>query len=188
MIPTFPRTIATQPAAGTLFNTYTTAKSVINPTALYTFQPNELTLGTELEIDVGMAISNVVTSQRTFTFQVMMGSIVVWTSGAITTNTASHVLIPSTLKIGLRLDSVGSGTTAKFLGMGVLSGVMWVVSGATGDPVLTHAQLQVPFTAPAVGTGFDSTIANVLDFWVGLSASEATTGIQIYKYKARVEN
>jgi hypothetical protein len=39
-----------------------------------------------------------------------------------------------------------------------------------------------PNTAPAVGTGFDSTIANIMDFWVGLSVNGATTGIQIYNY------
>jgi hypothetical protein len=39
-----------------------------------------------------------------------------------------------------------------------------------------------PNTAPAAGTGFDSTIANILDFWVGISVSNAANGIQVYQY------
>lgn len=177
--------LANQDAAGTLFNTYTTAKSVINPTALVTLPPNYLTKGTELRIRVSGGISNVVTSQRTFTFQVMLGptaNIIVHTSGAITTTTTAHTLIPFAYQVDMRLDSVGSGTAAKWLAQGILQGQMWVYSGATADSVLGNATIMCPNTAPAVGTGFDSTVANILDFWVGLSASEATTGIQIYKY------
>ena len=188
MIPTFPRTVASQKAVGTLFNSYTTAKTVINAQALYTFQPNELELGQYIRVTANLAISNIVTSQRTFTFQVMMGAIVVWTSGAITTTTTAHTLIPAKLVVDLRLDSVGPGTTAKFLGMGQLSGQMWVVSGATADIVSTHPTLMVPFTAPAVGTGFDSTIPNSFDFFVGLSANEATTGVQVWEYLVEVLN
>ena len=110
--------IAYQPAAGTLFNTYTTAKSVINPTSLVTLPPNYLYIGKLLRIKVQGGISNVVTSQRTFTFQVMMGSIVVHTSGAITTTTTAHTLIPFDYEVLLRVDSIGSGTNAKFLAQG----------------------------------------------------------------------
>lgn len=180
--------IANQIAAGTLFNTYTTAKTVINPQALVTLPPNYFYPGKMLRIKVQGGISNVVTSQRTFTFQVMMGSIVVHTSGAITTTTTAHTLIPFDYEVLLRCDSVGSGTAAKFLAQGKLTGIMWVVSGATADLATTMPTIMCPNTAPAVGTGFDSTIANILDFWVGLSASESTTGIQIYNYTAESLN
>ena len=40
----------------------------------------------------------------------------------------------------------------------------------------------MPATAPAVGTGFDSTIANLLDFWVGFSISNSGNGVQVYQY------
>jgi len=50
------------------------------------------------------------------------------------------------------------------------------------------ATIMCPNTAPAVGTGFDSTIANILDFWVGISVSLATNGIQVYQYLAEVLN
>lgn len=174
--------IAAQQSSGTLFNTYTSAKSVINPSALVTLPPNYLTLGKMLRVKVQGGISNVATSQRTFTFQVMMGSIVVWTSGAILTTTTAHTLIPFDLEVLLKVDAVGSSTSAKMMALGKLTGIMFVVSGAVADPTAGHATLLCPNTAMADGTGFDSTISNILDFWVGLSASESTTGIQIYNY------
>lgn len=185
---TWQETIASQVQAGTLFNTFTTAKSVINPTALVTLPPNYLQVGKQLRITVLGAISNIVTAQPSFTFQVMMGSIVVHTSGAILVNTAAHTLIPFKYVVDLRVDSIGSGTAAKFLGQGVLEGIMFLISGAVGDPTAGIAKIMAPNTAPAVGTGFDSTIANILDFWVGISASNAANGVQIYQYYVEALN
>ena len=185
---TFQEALAIQNAAGTLFNTYTTAKTVINPTALVQLPPNYFTVGKGLRITVSGGLSNIVTAQPTFTFQVMMGSIVVFTTGAITTTTTAHTTIPFWLEILLRLDSAGSGTAAKFMGQGRLTGQMWVYSGATADAVTGLATLMVPNTAPAVGTGFDSTIANILDFWVGIGTSSASNGVQIQQYLAEALN
>ncbi len=184
----FVEMLMSQRAAGSALASYTTAKSVINPTALVTLPPNYLVIGKQLRIKVQGGISNIVTSQRTFTFQVMLGSIVVHTSGAITTTTTAHTLIPFDYEVTLRLDSEGSGTAAKFLGQGVLRGIMFVISVVVADPTSGVGTIMCPNTAPAVGTGFDSTIANILDFWVGLSANESTTGIQIYNYTVEALN
>jgi hypothetical protein len=178
----FQQTIARQIAAGALLNTYTTAKSVINPQALATIPPNYLEPGKLLRLTVHGAISNLITAQPTFTFQVMMGSIVVHTSGAILTTNVAHTLIPFTYEALLRVDSVGSGTSAKLLAQGKLTGMMFVVSGNVADPTSGAGVIMCPNTAPAVGTGFDSTIANILDFWVGISASNSGNGVQIYNY------
>ena len=180
--------IASQVAAGTLFNTYTTAKTVINPTALVSLPPNYLYPGSQLRVTVLGGISNVVTAQPTFTFQVMMGSIIVHTSGAILTTTTAHTLIPFKYVVDLRCDTIGNGTVAKFLAQGVLQGIMFVISGAVADPTAGVATIMCPNTAPAVGTGFDSTIANILDFWVGISVSLSTNGIQVYEYTAEALN
>jgi len=180
--------IAYQPISGTLFNTYTTAKTVITPTALVSLPPNYLTIGKLLRIKVQGGLSNITTAQPTFTFQVMLGSIVVHTSGAITTSTTAHTLIPFDYEVLLRVNAVGSSTSANMLGQGVLRGIMFVV-GAVADPTTYTANtMMCPNTAPAAGTGYDSTIANVLDFWVGISASNAANGIQIYNYSVEALN
>jgi hypothetical protein len=179
---TWQELITAQTSAGTLFNTYTTAKTVINPQALVSLPPNYLYPGKILRVKVQGGISNVITAQPTFTFQVMMGAIVVHTSGAILTTTTAHALIPFDYEVLLRCDTVGNGTTAKFLAQGKLTGIMFVISGAVGDPTAGVGTIMCPNTAPAVGTGFDSTIANVMDFFVGISVSNAANGIQVYNY------
>ena len=178
--------IASQVAAGTLLNAYTTAKSVINPTALAPIPGNYFFPGSQIRVTVLGGLSNIVTAQPTFTFQVMMGSIIVHTSGAILTTTTAHTLIPFKYVVDLRVDTIGSGTVAKMLGQGVLQGIMFVISGAVADPTAGVGTIMCPNTAPAVGTGFDSTITNILDFWVGISVSQATNGIQIYEYYAEL--
>ena len=172
-LPFYPQVLTSQKTAGTLFNTYTTAKTVINQENLITLPANYLTIGSKLKVRVMAGLSNVVTAAPTFTFQVMMGSIVAWSSGAITTNATANTLLPLTLDLELRVDSVGTGTTAKVIGAGQLMCAAFA-SGSTA--------INVPVASPAVGTGFDSTIANILDFWVGISASNAANGIQIYDY------
>lgn len=177
--------LRSQHAAGTLFNTYTTAKSVINAQAQLIIPGGFLQIGDMLRIRAAGGLSNIVTSQPTFTFQVMMGptaNIIVHTSQALLTTTTAHTLIPFEYEVLMRLDSEGSGTTAKFLSQAMVTGIMFVISGAVGDPTASVASIMAPATAPAVGTGFDSTVANLLDFWVGISASSASNGIQIYQY------
>jgi hypothetical protein len=182
-VPQFQQILTSQTKAGTLFNTYTTAKSVINPEDLITLPANYEKLGTDFKLEVAGALSNIVTTPGTVTFQIMMGSIVAWTSGAIQLNATAHTLLPFWLDVDFRVDSTGSGTAAKWLGMGVLNGIQFTNTAAQTDAVNTTGMFPVPATAPAVGNGFDSTVANILDFWVGFSISNAGNGIQLYKYR-----
>lgn len=182
-VPQFPQILTSQSKAGTLFNTYTTAKSVINAEDLVTIPANYEKLATKFRVRVAGGISNIVTTPGTITFQCMMGSIVAFTSGAIQMNATAHTLLPFWLDVVLRVDSTGSGTAAKFLGMGKVNGIMFTNTAAQVDAVNTTGEFPCPATAPAVGTGFDSTIANILDFWTGFSISNAGNGIQIYDYE-----
>src|SRR5262245_41448073 len=131
-LPFFSQVLTSQRAAGTLFNTYTTAKTVLNQTELVTLPANYLTVGTKFRIKAKGGLSNIVTTPGTVTFQIMIGSIVAWTSGAIQMSTTAHTLIPFDLEVDLRVDSIGTSTTAKFLGMGKLNGIMFTV-GAGAD-------------------------------------------------------
>jgi hypothetical protein len=176
--------LTTQSAVGTAFATYTTAKSVINPTNLLQLPPNYLYVGKKIRVTVRGGLSSVVTTPGSVTFQIMMGAIVAWTSGAINLTTTGNTLLPFTLQVDLRCDSIGVTTAAKFLGMGTLGGIGVVLGtiNGTANSAVSAAALQVPLTAPAVGTGFDSTIANLLDFWAGFSISNAANAIQLYDY------
>ncbi len=181
-LPFYSLVLSSQRAAGTAFATYTTAKTVINPTELVTLPPNYLTIGSKYRVRVCGGLSNIVTTPGTVTFQIMMGTIVAWTSGAIQLNATAHTLLPFDLDVMLRVDSIGSGTAAKYLGMGKLMGVAFTRTAAQVDDANTPGEFATPATAPAVGTGFDSTIQNILDFWVGFSISNAGNCVQIYDY------
>jgi hypothetical protein len=185
------QTLVTQRTAGTLFNTYTTAKTVINQQDLVGFYANYFQLGAKLRVTAHMAVSSLVTTPGTITFQVMLGSVIAWTSGAIQLNATAHVLLPAKLVVDLTCQltnrSVG-GAVAKLMGQGVLTGVMFTKTAAQIDGVNTETVINVPVTAPALGTAFDSTIAQTLDFWVGFSISDAANGVKVVQYDVEALN
>jgi hypothetical protein len=171
-----------QSSAGSLFNTYTAAKTVIPATNLVTLDPNFWYVGRKMRITVVGALSNIVTTPGTIVMQVMMGAIVAFTTGNIQLNATSHVLLPFWLDVILECRAVGSGTAANLMGMGRLQGIQPTLTAAQVDAVNTGGIFSAPATAPAVGTGFDSTIANILDFWVGFSTNQPTNGVQVQLY------
>jgi hypothetical protein len=179
--------IASQAAAGSLLASYTTAKSVINADALATIPANSLWVGQTLSLKIAGAISNRVTGPDTTTFQVMFGSIVIFTTGAITLTTTAHTTIPFWADILLTCRALGSGTSANWMGQARLSGIMFQQTGAAAVDATNGPTFCMPNTAPAVGTGFDSTAANLLDFWVAQSFSGSGNGIQIHQYVAALE-
>ena len=80
--------IATIPIAGTQYNTYTTAKSMLTSATsteasagFITLPPNFFQRGSLLVVDFLGAISNRVTGPDTFTIQVMVGAVIAYTSG-----------------------------------------------------------------------------------------------------------
>ena len=181
--------VAWQEAQGTLFNTYTTAKTVLNAEALYTLPAGFFkNVGQRLRITVQGAESHRATGPDTMTFQVMFGSIVVFTTGAINLTTTVHTTIPFWLEIILTLNSPGSGTSAKFLGQGIIWGQGFAMAASLADGVANTGWAMGPNTAPAVGTGWDSTIANVIDFWVAQSFSGSGNGVQIASYGVYSDN
>jgi hypothetical protein len=68
------------------------------------------------------------------------------------------------------------------MGGGILQGIHFTLTAGQTDAVNTAGAFAVPATAPAVGTGFDSTIANTMDFFVGFSISNAGNGVQVQQY------
>lgn len=185
---TWSETLVAQSVAGTLFNTYTTAKTVLPATSLYTFPPNFFQIGRSIRVTAAGGLSNIVTTPGTVTMQVMLGTIVVFTTGAIQLNATAHTTLPFWLNVVLTCRAIGVTTSANFMGMGHLQGIMPTLTAAQVDAVNTGGIFSAPAAAPAVGTGFDSTIANILDFWAGFSISNAGNGVQVQQYFAESLN
>jgi len=176
---TFQETLVAQSVAGSSFATYTTAKTVIPATNLITLPANWWYIGRSMKIDVCGAISNIVTTPGLMNFQVKIGSVAAFDTGNIQLNATAHTLLPFWLEILLTCRAVGVTTSANLMGLSKANGKMFTVTAAQTDGANTNTMIMAPATAPVVGTGFDSTIANILDLWVGFTISDAANLIRI---------
>lgn len=167
---------------GSNFASFTTAKTVINASDLRTLPADFFELGRNLDFEIQGSISNIITTPGTITFQVMLGAVISFTTGAIQLNAAAHTNLPFWLDIRLTCRSVGSGTSATLEGQGKVSGVMFTSTAAQVDGVNTMTTLLVPATAPGVGTGFASTTSQQVDFFTGFSISDAGNNVTIRQY------
>ena len=109
-------------------------------------------------------ISTVVTTPGTARFDVRLGAVTAWDSLAIPLNIVAKTNVNWWLEVLLTCRSVGTGTSATLFGQGY-----WLSEANINTAVPATGPgpggAMVPFnTAPVVGTGFDSTIANALDF------------------------
>ncbi len=179
--------IASMPIQGQLYNTFTTAKSLLTSTASEASQAacilpsGFFRRNSRLKITAEFGLSNIVTTPGTFTLQVMVGGIIAFTTGAIIMTTTANTLAPVRCEINLTCQKEGNGTTAQLMGQAFLWGqnvaMLSGVNNAAGTGFAAG-----PTTAPALGTGFDSTIANTLDFFGAFSISNAGNGIQLAQY------
>jgi hypothetical protein len=176
-------TLVTHQAAGALLATYTTAKSVINPQALWTMPAGFMRIGRMMRAFVSGGISNIVTTPGLLNFQMKFGSAVVFDTGNIQLNATAHTTLPFWLDIMLTCRSVGNGTGATMMGLAQATGIMFTRTAGQTDDAQGMQTILAPATAPAVGAGFDSTIANIIDLWAGFTISNAGNGVQIHQYK-----
>lgn len=185
----FQETIAVQRAVGTLFDTYTTAKSVINPDALAYINGNRLKVGDILRIFVTGSLKNIVTTPGLFNLQVKMGptaNIAVFDTGNIQLNATAHAILPFWAEIEMTLRAVGNGTSANWMGQGTVTGRQITLTAGQTDDAQGMQTILAPATAPAVGTGYDSTTTSILDLWAGFTINNVGNGIQIQQYRAEL--
>jgi len=183
--------IATIPIAATQYNTYTTSQSMLTTatateasSGFVTLPPGFFQRGSLLVIDFVAAISNRVTGPDTFTINIKVGSVTAFTTGAITLTTTAHTNIPLRGHIELECRTVGNGSLAALIGLATLTGQMIQQGGTAGaDSATLSNTINMPNTAPAVGTGFDSTVANTLDFQTAQSVSNAANGFRLDSYR-----
>ena len=181
-VPYYVQTLVSQKANGTLFNTYTTAKSVLNVQDLTPIPGNYFQVGSKIRVRAWGGLSNIVTTPGTVTFQVNMGAVAIYSSGALQMTTTANTLSPFMFEATLRMATVGSVTSATWIGGGIVSALNLSLS-AGANPTLTNGILAAPAAAPAAGSGYDGTTQQILDFFVGFSISNAGNGVQLYNYE-----
>src|SRR5215831_8095523 len=187
-IQSWQETLVAAKVAGTNFTNFTTAKTVLPDGCLVTLPPNWWYVGRAVRIRASGGMSNIVTTPGTVSLQVMLGSVIAFTTGAVQLNATAHTLLPWRLEVDLTCRSVGTSTAATLMGQGWLDGLMFTRTAAQTDDANTPGDFAAPATAPAVGTGFDSTASAVLDFWCGFSISNSGNAIQVQQYTVEALN
>jgi hypothetical protein len=167
---------------GAALNTSTTETSILPGQAKLVLPANYLTYGGQaLRIRAMGRISNIVTTPGTLTLRVKFGSIAVASSPAFALNTTAKTNVTWILDWDLTLRSVGAGTSATFMHSG-----QWQSESVIGSPAAGAGGASshiIPASAPAVGTGFDSTVSNIIDLTAQWSVSNAANSIQLHSYK-----
>lgn len=188
------QTIACIRKQGVLYNTFTTAKSMLTSATSVVGVSDQLPIiappqyydGHKWMIKFKAGFSNIATTPGTVNFQIVLGGVVVYDSGAIIVTITAHTLTPLWGEIELVLDTSGNGTLAKFRAMGKFSCLAFQNSGAAAVDVTTGGIPTIINNgniAPALGTGFNSAQANALDFFTGFSINNAGNGFQLWDYE-----
>jgi len=143
----------------------------------YVFNPGSFgKIGQMYRVKASGQISNIVTTPGTLTFKVWLGptkNINVFAGAAMQLNAVAKTNVTWDMEIVMVLRAIGSGTSANFLSIG-----RWTSESVVGSAVPGtggSGSLLSPASAPAVGTGFDSTVANIFD----LTANFSLTGNSI---------
>ena len=141
--------------------TAATITSMLPTQAKYTLPASFLQfIGQDLRVRAAGRLSTT-TGTNTLTFSVVFGSIAVFASGAVTL-IASQTNQSWVFDVTMTLCAVGSGTSANFMGIGTLQ---------ASAAVLANGNVVTPATAPAVGSGFDSTAVQTVDLQCTWSAT-----------------
>jgi hypothetical protein len=165
-------------AAGASLADSTTRTSLLHSSGKLTIPANSLYIGKQFRVRAFGAMSNVVTTPGTLTLDLDLlnptpAHVICATSQAIALNTTAKTASTWRLDWTLRCSAVGSGTSAKFIHAGSFASAS--VLGTAANAYDTT--VSIPATTPADGTGFDSTVSQVLDLFATFSVSTSGTNI-----------
>lgn len=128
-------------------------------------------------------ISNIVTTPGTLTLKFKLGptaNIAVATSQAFQLNAVAKTNVTWSLELYLLVRSIGASTSATVFPVGV-----WTSESNVGSPLPsagTAGGAVWQTSAPAVGTGFDSSVSNQIDLTATFSISNAGNSIQCHTF------
>lgn len=138
-------------------------------------------IGKKLKINMSGRISCAVTTPGTARIDLRTGpsgTIVAWDSGAINLNIVAKTTVPWWLELDLTCRAVGNGAATNLFGI-----AKFTSEAVIGSPLPSaggNGGLLVPVGTPAVGTGFDNTAANALDFF--FTQTVATGSFTVHQY------
>lgn len=138
-------------------------------------------VGKMIKVTARGRISNIVTTPGTITLDIRLGSVIVATSQALQLNAVAKTNVTFSLEWLLTARAVGASTTANLMHTAVFTSEAVVGAGTGAAGSTGNGVLLIPASAPAVGTGFDSTAAQVLDLFGTFSLNNANS-IQVHQF------
>ena len=180
MLQSWVGTLATAVTDGTQISNSTTQASIIPATAKFTLPAGDAnTIGKTYRISATGRVSCVVTTPGTLLFQVLFGANAVAnpTPASFALNATAKTNVTWSLDIVMTVRAIGAGTSAN---------LMWVMRFESEAVVAAAANTALPVflpaSAPAVGNGFDSTVANVVDLQAKFSVATSPTNLTLHTY------
>jgi hypothetical protein len=159
---TWSETLISAQVDGTAVNTTASATTILPPAAKFTLPANFFSIGKVLRVTANGRISTT-TGPPSITFDIRFGSTVVW-------NGAAFVTVASLTNKSWELMALLT-CRAKLTSS--------IVVGSTGGNANTAV---LPDSAPAVGSNFDSTLAQIVDMQATWSASSASNSVQLHGF------
>lgn len=161
----------------------TTATSLLHATAKVGLYSNFFRVGKRIAVVAAGRISNIVTTPGTLTLDLRMGptsNIIVASGGAMSLNVVAKTNVPWLLYWELTCRAIGNGTNANLMHQGEWTSESVIGSGVpTAGGAGTH---MLPNAAPAVGTGFDSTVSMIADLFATWSIANAGNSITCHQF------
>lgn len=184
--------IASIPHAGVLMNTFTTAQSILTTGSQLTATQGFVTLPPGFfqyngELHIYALVNTSWATGNTMIWTVKVGSVAAFVSGTLKVTTTGGTLEPQVVNIVLKCQSVGNGTNCQLMGGGTTVGRMIVPPGGTAGAnyAAPSGISSLQEASAALGTGFDSTVAQTLDLHITMGASSASNGVQLMDYAVR---
>jgi len=175
-------TLIVAKSSGTAHGASTSQVSIIPTAAVKTIPANYWEVGKKLRVNFAGRMSNIVTTPGTATLEIKNGSVVVFSSGALQLNATAKTNVTVKGHVDLTCFSEGSGTSATIMGVGKIESESFSAA-ATGVGVK-----MMPETAPAVGTGFDSTSSGAFNLFWTWSVNDAGNTVQLHGYDVEALN
>lgn len=172
-------------ADGSAYTNSTTPTSIINAQAKPVLRAGRLaSIGDSFELFAAGRITSPAAPANTLTLSVKFTdsaatAVTVATGGAMTLNASAKTNVPWVLRWWFTVRSVGSGTSCTLMHQGI-----WISEDVVGSGVPTAGgagTAMLPNSAPAVGTGFDSTLQNTVDLMATWSGAAATYSITCHQ-------
>lgn len=179
-------TLISSTADSTAVSNTTTSTTILPASARYTLPANFYSeVGKAIRVKAAGRMGTVVTTPGNIQFFLQHGTVAspisVFSSGTTNLNVTAQTNATWLLEIVWVCRAIGASTsanglgTAKFISRASLNAPAVGTTTGVGTVVL-------PDTAPAVGTGFDSTITNVVDLFAQFSIANSSNTITTHQY------